>query len=61
MYYLAGDDGLSLAINASVPDWFYEGDAVYNETVHSKLGRGRIPFFTNQYKSLWLAIKNIRG
>ena len=54
MYYLAGDDGLSLAINAAVPDWFYEGDAVYNETVHSKQGRGRIPFFTNQYKSLWL-------
>ena len=54
MYYLAGDDGLSLAINAAVPDWFYEGDAVYNETVHSKQGRGRIPFFTNQYKSLWV-------
>jgi hypothetical protein len=54
MYYLAGDDGLSLAINAAVPDWFYEGDAVYNETVHSKQGRGRIPFFTNQYQSLWL-------
>ena len=57
MYYLAGDDGLSLAINAAVPDWFYEGDAVYNETVHSKQGRGRIPFFTNQYKSLWQADK----
>ena len=54
MYYLAGDDGLALAINASVPDWFYEGDAVYNETVHSEQGRGRIPFFTNQYKSLWV-------
>ncbi|HEU5164284.1 MAG TPA: hypothetical protein VFU29_02020 [Chitinophagaceae bacterium] len=54
MYYLAGDDGLALAINAAVPDWFYEGDAVYNETVHSEQGRGRIPFFTNQYKSLWL-------
>jgi len=54
MYYLAGDDGLALAINAAVPDWFYEGDAVYNETVHTEQGRGRIPFFTNQYKSLWL-------
>lgn len=57
MYYLAGEDGLSLAINAAVPDWFYEGDAVYNETVHSRQGRGRIPFFTNQYKSLWQADK----
>jgi hypothetical protein len=57
MYYLAGEDGLALAINASVPDWFYEGDAVYNETIHTQQGRGRIPFFTNQYKSLWLANK----
>ena len=58
MYYLAGDDGLSVAINAAIPDWFYEGDAVYNETVHSEQGRGRIPFFTSQYRSLWLAHKN---
>lgn len=57
MYYLSGEEGLALAINASVPDWFYEGDAVYNETVHTQQGRGRIPFFTNQYKSLWLADK----
>ena len=48
-------EGLALAINASVPDWFYEGDAVYNETVHTQQGRGRIPFFLNQYKSLWKA------
>lgn len=53
MYYLFGEEGLALAINASVPDWFYEGDAVYNETVHTQQGRGRLPFFTNQYKSLW--------
>src|SRR6185503_8475733 len=58
MYVLFGEEGLSLAINASIPDWFYEGDAVYNETAHSEQGRGRIPFFTNQYPSLWLAHKN---
>ena len=58
MYYLFGEEGLAVAINASIPDWFYEGDAVYNETVHSQQGRGRIPFFTNQYKSLWVANKN---
>lgn len=58
MYYLAGEEGLAVAINAAIPDWFYEGDAVYNETVHSMQGRGRIPFFTNQYKSLWLERKN---
>ena len=58
MYYLFGEEGLAVAINAAIPDWFYEGDAVYNETVHSQQGRGRIPFFTNQYKSLWLSKKN---
>jgi len=57
MYYLFGEDGLALAINASVPDWFYEGDAVYNETRLSAQGRGRLPFFLNQYNSLWLANK----
>lgn len=57
MYYLFGEEGLSVAINASVPDWFYEGDAVYNETVLSKQGRGRLPFFLNTYPSLWQANK----
>ena len=58
MFYLFGEEGLAVAINAAVPNWFYEGDAVYNETVHSEQGRGRIPFFTNQYKSLWVDKKN---
>ncbi len=57
-YYLFGEEGLAVAVNASVPDWFYEGDAVYNETVFTEQGRGRIPFFTNQYKSLWQANKD---
>ncbi len=56
-YTLFGDDGLSVAINAAVPDWFYEGDAVYNETVLSKQGRGRLPLFTNAYPALWQAGK----
>jgi len=42
-----------LAINASIPDWFYEGDAVYNETVLSNQGRGRLPLFMNAFPSLW--------
>lgn len=57
MYRIAGDDGLSLAINASIPDWFYEGDAVYNETVMTNQGRGRLPHFLNAYPSLWQAGK----
>lgn len=57
-YRLLGDDGLSLAINAAIPDWFFEGDAVYNETVTTKQGRGRLPLFLNAYPSLWQAGKN---
>ncbi|HET6994460.1 MAG TPA: hypothetical protein VFI06_05745 [Chitinophagaceae bacterium] len=58
MYILFGQEGYSVAINASVPDWFYEGDAVYNETILSRQGRGRIPLFLNAYPSLWQARKN---
>ena len=58
MKAISGEDGYSLAINAAIPDWFYEGDAVYNETALSKQGRGRLPHFMNAYPSLWLANKH---
>ncbi|MDP9230383.1 MAG: hypothetical protein M3O67_06905, partial [Bacteroidota bacterium] len=58
LYYLFGEEGLALGINASVPDWFYEGDAVFNETVLTNQGRGRLSQFLNEYKALWLAGKN---
>jgi hypothetical protein len=57
MKTLFGEDGYTLAINASIPDWFYEGDAVYQETALSKQGRGRLPLFMNTYPSLWQAGK----
>lgn len=57
MYYLFGEEGYALAVNASIPDWFYEGDAVYNETILSKQGRGRLPLFMNAYPALWQAGK----
>jgi hypothetical protein len=57
-YYLFGQEGLALANSAAVPNWFWEGDAVYQETLESRQGRGRIPFFFNDYRSLWLANKN---
>lgn len=58
MYYLFGEEGYALAINASIPNWFYEGDAVYNETILSRQGRGRLAYFMNAYPSLWKAGKN---
>ena len=57
-FYLFGESGLLVATGAAVPNWFYEGDAVYNETITTNQGRGRLPFFLNQYKSLWLSDKN---
>ncbi len=59
-YYLFGEEGLLVAVNAAVPDWFFEGDAVYNETITTNQGRGRVAFFLNQYKSLWQYNKNYK-
>lgn len=55
---LFGDYGQLLANAASVPDWFFEGEAVYNETLLSSQGRGRLPFFFNGYKSLYYQQKD---
>ncbi len=57
-YYLFGEGGQAFANSLSVPNWFYEGDAVYQETLVSRQGRGRLPYFFNGYKSLWAANKN---
>lgn len=57
-YYLFGERGLALANALAVPDWFYEGDAVYAETVFTPQGRGRLPYFLSGYNSLWLEGKN---
>ena len=49
---LFGEYGQSVANASAIPDWFFEGDAVYNETKLSIQGRGRLPLFLNSYKSL---------
>lgn len=61
MKVLFGQEGYALAINAAIPDWFYEGDAVYNETVLTKQGRGRLPLFLNAYPSLWTSVPGGSG
>ena len=48
-----GEEGRALANNAAIPNWFYEGDAVYNETNLSVQGRGNLPQFFDAYRSLW--------
>lgn len=57
MKTLFGEEGYALAINAAVPDWFFEGDAVYNETILTNQGRGRLSLFLNAYPALWQAGK----
>jgi hypothetical protein len=58
LYYLFGEEGFQVAAGAAIPNWFFEGDAVYNETMLTQQGRGRLPLFMNGYKSLWVANKN---
>jgi hypothetical protein len=57
-YYLFGEGGQALANSLAIPNWFWEGDAVYQETLVSDQGRGRQPFFFNSYRSLWAAHKD---
>ncbi|MDQ2752475.1 MAG: hypothetical protein M3R72_05575, partial [Bacteroidota bacterium] len=52
-YDLFGQNGQALANDAAIPNWFFEGDAVYNETLLSEQGRGRLPSFFNGYKALF--------
>ena len=56
-YIVAGQQGQALANAASVPDWFFEGDAVYEETKYLGQGRGRLPYFFDPFHSIWLADK----
>jgi len=50
---LFGENGQELANAVAVPNWFWEGDAVFQETLVSEQGRGRLPFFFDDYRSLW--------
>ncbi|MBN2891341.1 MAG: hypothetical protein JXL97_05705 [Bacteroidales bacterium] len=51
---VAGEYGQSLMENWSTPNWFYEGDAIYNETKYSNSGRGRMPSFSLPQRTILL-------
>lgn len=55
--FFLGQEGQLLANGISIPDYFYEGDAVWQETLVSKQGRGRLAEFFNGPKSLHLGQK----
>ena len=50
---LFGEGGQALGNELSIPNWFFEGDAVFNETHVSQQGRGRLPYFFNGFRALW--------
>jgi len=57
MRFLFGEGGQAVANDLAVPNWFFEGDAVFNETHVSEQGRGRLPFFFNGFRALWYSGK----
>jgi hypothetical protein len=58
MRIIFGEGGQALANDLAIPNWLFEGDAVYNETLVSRQGRGRLPYFFNGYRALWADGKN---
>lgn len=58
MRKLFGQEGYALAVNAAVPNWFFEGDAVYSESLLAPHGRGTLPFFLKAFPALWQSGKN---
>ena len=58
--FFLGEEGRAVANGLTIPDWFYEGDAVHAETALTPQGRGRLPLFQSGYNSLWEEGKNYR-
>ncbi len=56
--FFLGQEGQLLANGITIPNYFFEGDAVWQETLVSSQGRGRLPYFFNGMKSLWQSNKN---
>lgn len=52
---ISGQAGWFAAMNLSVPNWYFEGDAVVSETVLSTSGRGRTPSFFKEQRALLLS------
>ncbi len=51
VYYVFGQQALSLTAFAAAPQWFWEGDAVATETAFTNSGRGRIPYFNLVFRT----------
>ena len=51
-YKLFGEGFLGLIINYVMPTWYFEGDAVFAETILSDGGRGRSPRFAERLRAI---------
>lgn len=58
---IIGGQGLwFLMANIAIPNWYLEGDAVQTETLLSRAGRGRTPFYFQEQKALLYNNKHYR-
>ncbi len=60
LYYMFGQETWAGASSLAIPNWFYEGDAVWAETALTRQGRGRIPEFMKGYRALSLSDQTLR-
>ncbi len=58
IHAIFGEGGQALFTSIAIPNWFFEGDAVFNETYVTTQGRGRLPYFFDGYRALWSAGRN---
>ncbi|MBN2664017.1 MAG: hypothetical protein JXR68_10240 [Bacteroidales bacterium] len=49
-----GQFGQAALLNWSIPSWYMEGDAIFNETKYSNSGRGRMPAFSLPIRTILL-------
>lgn len=54
---LLGEIGQAVGLGLTLPPWYFEGDAVGIETALSQGGRGRLPIFDRDLRTLLLAGK----
>jgi hypothetical protein len=55
--FVLGEMGQALGLALTLPPWFYEGDAVGIETALTRGGRGRLPIFDRDLRTLLLSGK----